>query len=69
MTTIITKDMTISQLLALDPGCAEVLMEAGMHCIGCPASAGESILQAAQAHGFDADKLVEDLNAYFQKNK
>lgn len=67
--TTITKDMTISQLLMLDPGCAEVLMEAGMHCIGCPASAGESIEQAASVHGIDADKLVEDLNAYFQNNK
>lgn len=66
--TTITKDMTISQLLMLDPGCAEVLMEAGMHCIGCPASAGESIEQAAAVHGLDADKLLNDLNAYFQKN-
>lgn len=69
MMTTITKDMTISQLLMLDPGCAKILMGAGMHCIGCPASAGESIEQAAAVHGLDADKLVTDLNAYFQKNK
>lgn len=63
----ITKDMTIGQLLSMDPGCAEVLMEAGMHCIGCPASAGESIEQAAAVHGFDIDDLMDKLNAYFQK--
>ncbi len=67
--TTITKDMTISQLLILDSGCAEILMQAGMHCIGCPASAGESIEQAAAVHGIDADKLVNDLNAYLTKDK
>jgi len=64
--TTITKDMTIAQVLTLDPGCAKVLMEAGMHCVGCPASSGESLEQAAAVHGFDADELVGNLNAYFQ---
>ena len=67
--TQITKDMTISQLLMLDPGCASVLMEAGMHCIGCPASAGESIEQAGAVHGLDVDELLANLNAYFQNKK
>ena len=62
----ITKDMTIGQLLSIDQGCAVVLMEAGMHCVGCPASAGESVEEAAAVHGFDADELVDKLNAYFQ---
>ncbi len=62
----ITKDMTIGQLLSIDPGCAKVLMEAGMHCIGCPASAGESLEEAGAVHGIDADELVSNLNAYFQ---
>ena len=64
--TQITKDMTIGQLLSIDPGCAKVLMEAGMHCIGCPASAGESLEEAGAVHGIDADELVSNLNAYFQ---
>ncbi len=67
--TQITKDMTISQLLMLDPGCAKVLMEAGMHCIGCPASAGESIEEAGAVHGLDVDELLANLNAYFQNKK
>lgn len=62
----ITKDMTISQLLSLDPGCARVLMEAGMHCIGCPASAGESLEEAGIVHGLNVDELVSNLNAYFE---
>lgn len=64
--TQITKDMTIGQVLSIDPGCAKVLMEAGMHCIGCPASAGESLEEAGAVHGIDADELVSNLNAYFQ---
>ena len=62
----ITKDMTIAQLLTLDPGCAKVLMEAGMHCIGCPASAGESLEEAGAVHGLDVDELLANLNHYFQ---
>ncbi len=64
--TQITKDMTIAQLLSIDSGCAKVLMEAGMHCIGCPASAGESLEQAGTVHGIDVDELVSNLNDYFQ---
>lgn len=64
--TQITKDMTIAQLLSIDSGCAKVLMDAGMHCIGCPASAGESLEEAGAVHGLDVDELVSNLNAYFQ---
>ena len=64
--TQVTKDMTISELLTLDRGAAVVLMEAGMHCIGCPASAGESLEEASAVHGIDADELIKKLNDYFQ---
>lgn len=64
--TKITKDMTISQLLMIDRGSAEVLMEAGMHCIGCPASAGESLEEACAVHGIEVNDLVDKLNAYFE---
>ncbi|MBQ7499651.1 MAG: DUF1858 domain-containing protein, partial [Clostridia bacterium] len=48
-----------------DPGTAEFFFEIGMHCLGCPASRGESIEQACMVHGTDADALVEKINAYF----
>ena len=38
-------------------------MEIGMHCLGCPASRGESVEQACMVHGVDADEIVEQLNA------
>ena len=40
-----------------------ILMEAGMHCLGCPAAAGESLEEACAAHGIDVDSLLEALNA------
>ena len=62
----ITKDMLIGDVLDIDRGCAEYFFEIGMHCLGCPASRGESIEQACAVHGTDCDALVEKLNKYFE---
>ena len=35
-----------------------------MHCLGCPASRGESLAEACMVHGVDPDVLVEKLNAH-----
>jgi hybrid cluster-associated redox disulfide protein len=65
----VTKDMTISEVLAMDMDSAMVFFEAGMHCVGCPSAAGESIEQASEVHGIDADDLVNKLNKYFENKK
>lgn len=62
----ITKDMLIGDVLTMDTGCAEYFFEIGMHCLGCPASRGESIEQACMVHGTDCDALLEKLNKYFE---
>jgi len=59
----ISKEMTIGELLQKAPQAAPVLLGAGMHCLGCPASQGESIEEAAMVHGIDVDSLMEQLNA------
>ena len=61
----ITKDMLIGDVLDMDNGAAEFFFAIGMHCLGCPASRGESIEAACQVHGTDCDALVEKLNQYF----
>ena len=61
----INKDMTIEEILHVDVGIADLLMEAGMHCLGCPASRGESIADACAVHGTDVNALVEKLNEHF----
>ena len=59
----ITKDTTIGELLKEAPAVAPVLMQAGMHCLGCPASQAESLAEAAMVHGIDIDALMEKVNA------
>jgi hybrid cluster-associated redox disulfide protein len=66
----ITKDMLIGDVLDMDVGCAEYFFAIGMHCLGCPASRGESIEAACAVHGTDADALVEAINKFLaEKNK
>lgn len=61
---MVTKDMTIGSLLMEHPNVAPILMEIGMHCLGCPSAQAESIGDAAMVHGIDADVLVEKINAF-----
>jgi len=58
----ITKDSIIGDVLDMDAGCAPMFLEMGMHCLGCPASRGETVAQACDVHGVDADELVKKLN-------
>ncbi len=62
----ITKDMIVGEVLDMDNSAATYFLEIGMHCLGCPASRGESIEQACAVHGADADELVAKLNAHFE---
>lgn len=64
MTERVSEDMIIADMLRLDPGIGPILMASGMHCIGCPASQGESLAEAAVVHGLEAGKLVETVNEY-----
>ena len=59
----ITKDMLIGDILDMAPQTAPYFMELGMHCLGCPASRGESLEEACAVHGVSADEMVEKLNA------
>lgn len=60
---MITKDMLIGDILKQKPEAAGILMQFGMGCIGCPASQMETLEQAAQVHGMDADAILEALNS------
>lgn len=62
----ISKDTTIGELLNVYPEAAPILMEIGMHCLGCPSAQGESLAEAAMVHGIDSDLLVEKINASMQ---
>jgi len=65
----ITSDMIISEVLKIDEGTVPIFLSNGMHCLGCPASSGESIEQACAVHGIDSKKLIKELNDYFEKKE
>ena len=64
----ITKDMSIVEIVQTYPDTVEVLMNAGMGCLGCAASHFENIEQGAMTHGIDIDALIEALNATIGEN-
>ena len=60
----VTKNSIIGDVLDAYPDTAEFFFAIGMHCLGCPASRGESIADACSVHGTDADELVKQINNY-----
>ncbi len=62
----ITKDMTIEEILHVDTAIADMLMEAGMHCLGCIMAHGESLEQACAVHGIDCDALTASINDFLE---
>jgi hybrid cluster-associated redox disulfide protein len=60
----VNKDTTIGEVIQIDAGVIPILMGAGMHCVGCPSSAGETLEEAAMVHGIDGDMLVEEIQSY-----
>lgn len=62
----VTKDSLIGDVLDFDVDTAQFFFDIGMHCLGCPASRGESIADACEVHGTDADALVEKLNTFLE---
>jgi hybrid cluster-associated redox disulfide protein len=62
----ITKQSIIGDILDMAPDTAQFFFAIGMHCLGCPASRGESVEDACAVHGTDADALVERINAFLE---
>lgn len=60
----ITKDSIIADIIKLDRGVIPYLLEAGMHCIGCPSSQGETLEEACIVHGMKFEPLMEKINNY-----
>ena len=60
----ITVNTTMGEMLEYDMGIAYVLMQCGMHCVGCPSSIGESLEEACYVHGLDADAVMAQIQEY-----
>ncbi len=57
------KDTKIGEILEVAPEKAYILLEVGMHCLGCPASQMETLEEACGVHGIDVEEVLEKLNA------
>ncbi len=66
---VVTKDTIIGDILDFNADTAPYFLEMGMHCLGCPASRGESIEDACAVHGVDPEELVAKLNAFLAEAK
>ena len=60
----ITKEFVIGDILDYEPETAQFFFAIGMHCLGCPASRGESVADACAVHGTDADALIKQINDF-----
>ena len=65
----IDKSMLIHEIIEVDPGNAAILRAAGMHCVGCPSAAMESLEEACMVHGMNCDEVIADINAYLAKKE
>ena len=61
---VINKDMLIGDILDKEPGLAMFFFQMGMHCLGCPASRGETVEEACMVHGIDHNVLIDEINEY-----
>ena len=58
----IEKDTKIGEIVEKAPENVDILLSAGMHCLGCPASQAETLEEACMVHGIDVEELLEQLN-------
>ena len=65
----IKRDTIIGDILDVAPQTAPIFLSIGMHCLGCPASRGESIEEACAVHGVDCDERIEKLNEHLAAKK
>ena len=64
----VTRSTMIGELLQIDENIAPILLNIGMHCLGCPSSQMETIEEAAMVHGIEPDSLVNQINEFLANN-
>ena len=62
----LTKNTIIGDIIDIDETTAPIFLSIGMHCLGCPASRGETVEQACMVHGVDVDALVKAVNEHIK---
>ncbi|MDD3169469.1 MAG: DUF1858 domain-containing protein [Eubacteriales bacterium] len=65
----VTENMLLNDILDLDPDPTDVFLRHGLNCLGCPGAQSESLKEAAEGHGIDLKKLMDDLNDFIDSEK
>ena len=65
----VNKSMLIHEIIEIDPGNAAILMASGMHCVGCPSAAMESLEEACMVHGMNVDEVITSINEYLAEKE
>ena len=65
----VTRETIIGDILDMDQSTAPYFMEIGMHCLGCPASRGETVEEACMVHGVDPDAFLEQVNRFLEASE
>lgn len=60
----ISKDMRIIDIINVDYDIVPILLNEGMHCVGCPSAQGESLEEASLIHGLDPDAITDKINEF-----
>ena len=63
----VTENMLLTDILDMEPDPTEVFLRHGLNCLGCPGARSESLKEAADGHGIDLAKLMNDLNSFMEK--
>lgn len=58
----VNKDMTIAEAIKVNDGIIPILLNSGMHCVGCPSAQGETLEEACMVHGMDVNELIDSIN-------
>ena len=69
---LITKGMTIGDVVAKYPSVIEPLQSAGVHCVGCHVSYDETLEQGFKGHGMsdeEVDMVIAKLNTAVEESK
>ena len=67
--TQINKNMIIHDIIQVDTDIIPILLDAGMHCVGCPSAQGETLEEACMVHGIDSDALTVFINKYLEEKE
>lgn len=65
----VTENMLLNDILDMDPDPTEIFLRHGLNCLGCPGARSENLKEAADGHGIDLKKLIDDLNEFLEKKQ